>query len=116
MVIGNYGTDSELYPMGRVLRDLYEGSSRVLWSIALAFVIYQCVTSHGGLINRFLSWSGWIPLSKLSFCAYLIQELVSDSFFYSQEYVFNLQDWSNFVCILLLKKSNSQKYIILFKY
>ena len=99
MLIGNFGTDSYLYPMGRVERDLYEASSRIIWSAALGFVIYACVT-NGGIVNRILSWPGWLPLSKLSFCAYLANDFVRDSFYYSQHFPTINLDWSNFVKFL----------------
>jgi len=30
-----------------------------------------CCSFFQGPVNHFLSWSGWIPLSKLTYCAYL---------------------------------------------
>lgn len=46
-------------------------SSRTIWSIAIAWIIWACVTSNGGIINRFLSWEPFIPLSKLTYSVYL---------------------------------------------
>lgn len=46
---------------------LYDGLSRVLWSIALCYIIFACAYNSGGPINWFLSNPRWLPLSKLSY-------------------------------------------------
>ena len=45
--------------------------SRTIWSAAITWIIWACVTSNGGLVNQFLSWDLWIPLSRLSYSVYL---------------------------------------------
>ncbi|KAG0445736.1 hypothetical protein HPB47_014609, partial [Ixodes persulcatus] len=47
-------------------------SDRIVWSICLAWITFACSTGRGGILNRFLSWDGFVPLSKLSFGVYLI--------------------------------------------
>lgn len=47
---------------------LYDGLSRVLWAMALCYIIFACVYNSGGPINWFLSHPRWQPLSKLSYC------------------------------------------------
>ncbi|KAK2569479.1 Nose resistant to fluoxetine protein 6 [Acropora cervicornis] len=42
------------------------------WSLALAWVIFACHRGLGGLVNSILSAPFWIPLSRLTYCAYLI--------------------------------------------
>jgi peptidoglycan/LPS O-acetylase OafA/YrhL len=32
----------------------------------------QATQGHGGPVNSFLSWSVWAPLSRLTYCCYLI--------------------------------------------
>lgn len=51
---------------------LYNALGRVLWSIALCYIIFACVHNIGGPINWFLSHPCWILLSKLSFGIYLL--------------------------------------------
>lgn len=55
---------------------LYDALSRVIWSIAVCYIIFACVHNHGGLINRFLSHPLWHPLSRLSYSIYLIHLIV----------------------------------------
>ncbi|VVC89545.1 unnamed protein product [Leptidea sinapis] len=46
------------------------------WGIALAWVAIACCCGYGGLINSFLSYNGFLPLSRLTYCAYLIHPTV----------------------------------------
>ncbi|XP_076807344.1 nose resistant to fluoxetine protein 6-like [Clavelina lepadiformis] len=72
-----------LYPTfitGHVLDNntaaFYNAMSRPMWAVGLAWVTVACVSGYGGPINKFLSWKGFIPLSRLTYCAYLIHPLV----------------------------------------
>lgn len=51
---------------------LYDALSRVLWSIALCYIIFACFYNFGGPINWFLSHRWWLPLSRLSYPLCLI--------------------------------------------
>ena len=51
---------------------MYNTFQRIAWNGALAWVIFSCSKGYGGLINEFLSWSVFAPLSRLTFCTYLI--------------------------------------------
>ena len=51
---------------------MYNTFHRIAWNGALAWVIFSCSKGYGGLINEFLSWSVFAPLSRLTFCTYLI--------------------------------------------
>ena len=55
---------------------LYVMFSRFTWGITLALVVFICHTGYGGVINVFLSLPIWIPLSRLTFNAYLVHEMV----------------------------------------
>lgn len=58
-------------PMSTLSHIMYQSTSRTVWSLGLAGIIYSCLIS-GGIINDILSWKIWIPLSRLSFSAYLV--------------------------------------------
>ncbi|XP_076346880.1 nose resistant to fluoxetine protein 6-like isoform X2 [Tachypleus tridentatus] len=62
----------------------YFSVSRTMWAVGLAWLIFACVTGHGGFINTILSWGFWIPLSRLSYCAYLIHPLILFWYFQSR--------------------------------
>lgn len=53
-------------------RVFYAFTDRILWSICVAWFVFACSTGRGGFVNRFLSWNGFVPLSRLSFGVYLI--------------------------------------------
>lgn len=45
---------------------------RILWSLCLSWITLTCSTKRGGIMNSFLSWKGFGPLSKLAFAVYLV--------------------------------------------
>ena len=45
--------------------------TRILWSVVIRSVTWMCVTGNGGLMNRFLSWNAFTPLSRLNYSVYL---------------------------------------------
>ena len=54
----------------------YSALNRFAWSCAVGWVIYACHNKVGGLVNTFLSWRAWIPLSRLTYGCYLLHILV----------------------------------------
>jgi len=51
---------------------IYASVARTVWALAIGLLILLCLRSRRGLVNWFLSWSLWIPLSRLTYCAFLI--------------------------------------------
>ncbi|CAN7940066.1 unnamed protein product, partial [Ixodes hexagonus] len=45
---------------------------RIMWSICIAWITFACSTQRGGILNSFLSWNGFAPLSKLAFGVYFV--------------------------------------------
>lgn len=68
------------YDQNRDFNDSWSHTSRVafetlyrpLWSVAMSWLIFACATGYGGYINSILSWNGWLPLSRLTYSAFLI--------------------------------------------
>ncbi|GIX78235.1 nose resistant to fluoxetine protein 6 [Caerostris darwini] len=54
---------------------VYNGLKHLFFPCGLAWIIFLCITGQGGLINRFLSCRAFLPLARLSYCAYLIHFL-----------------------------------------
>ena len=50
---------------------VYNGFNRIAWSCAVSWVIVACIKKKGGPVNEFLSWSGFIPLARISYVMYL---------------------------------------------
>eukprot|EP00058_Branchiostoma_floridae_P025415 XP_002610905.1 hypothetical protein BRAFLDRAFT_91501 [Branchiostoma floridae] len=49
---------------------------RTMFSYAVAWVVFACSVGYGGIITEFLSWSGWVPLSRLTYTAYLVHPII----------------------------------------
>ncbi|XP_039303959.1 nose resistant to fluoxetine protein 6-like [Solenopsis invicta] len=54
---------------------LYKG----VWAVGMAWIVIACLTGHGGIIHRFLSFKSWAPFSRLSYCAYLLNPIIIHS-------------------------------------
>ncbi|XP_017764757.1 PREDICTED: nose resistant to fluoxetine protein 6-like [Eufriesea mexicana] len=71
IVYGLYG--NKLSPF---LSAIYTALSHSGWAISIAWILIACVTGHGGIINKVLSWRGLYPLSRLTYCAYLVHPAI----------------------------------------
>ncbi|XP_078602748.1 O-acyltransferase like protein-like [Branchiostoma floridae x Branchiostoma japonicum] len=54
---------------------------RLLFSATICWIIFAGCVGYGGIISEFLSWNIWLPLSRLSYVAYLIHPLVLYAFY-----------------------------------
>ncbi|XP_025264528.1 nose resistant to fluoxetine protein 6-like [Camponotus floridanus] len=64
---------------------IYTALSRTLWAIGLAWIVIACSSKHGGVINQLLSFKVFIPLSRLTYCVYLINPFIIESIRLSSE-------------------------------
>ena len=55
--------------------------SRPLWGLVLAWVTVACLGGFGGVVTRILSARMWLPISRLTFCAYLVHPIVLNTVF-----------------------------------
>jgi len=49
---------------------------RFVWAVAIGWVIFACHNGRGGLVDSFLSWKAFIPLSRLTYAVYLVHPMV----------------------------------------
>ena len=75
MVFGEYQTWNG-HPFTKSENITYYMLSRTIYSVGIALVIYACHNGFGDIINSFLPWSFWVPLSRLTFMAYLYHPMV----------------------------------------
>ncbi|XP_076053963.1 nose resistant to fluoxetine protein 6-like [Oratosquilla oratoria] len=61
---------------GVMTQFFYGGFHRAVWALALAWVVVACHTGNGGVVNSFLSYPGWQPLSRLTYSIYLMSIVV----------------------------------------
>lgn len=50
--------------------------NRTIWALVLTLVIWLCLTKNGSLVGRLLSWSGFRPLSRMTYSVYLTHSWV----------------------------------------
>lgn len=53
--------------------------SRTFWGFGISWLIVACITNNGGIVNTILSYKIWIPFSRLTFCAYLLNPFIITS-------------------------------------
>ncbi|XP_060526879.1 nose resistant to fluoxetine protein 6-like isoform X2 [Cylas formicarius] len=54
----------------------YMGVSRTLWAVGIAWLVVACSTRNARLLEKVLSFKGFVPLSRLTYCSYLLNPLV----------------------------------------
>jgi len=60
---------------------IYASFARTIWSLAIGILLLLLLRTKGGLAKWFLTWPIWIPLSRLTYCAFLLHSMTS-VFFY----------------------------------
>ncbi|CDW54132.1 nose resistant to fluoxetine protein 6 [Trichuris trichiura] len=75
---------SRFYEIDYIGMLVYAGFSRTIWAIVLAWISLACTSGYGGPVNDFLSWKIWIPLSRLTYCLYLVHPILIQAFYASQ--------------------------------
>ncbi|XP_043488777.1 nose resistant to fluoxetine protein 6-like [Polistes fuscatus] len=58
---------------------IYVALGRNVWAIGIAWILIACCTNNGGIVNRILSWKVWMPLSRLTYGAFLINPILITS-------------------------------------
>ncbi|XP_033226196.1 nose resistant to fluoxetine protein 6-like [Belonocnema kinseyi] len=64
------------YVYNVVWESVFGAISRQLWAASVAWIILVCVSGHGGPINKFLSLPIFIPISRVSYCVYLVHIVI----------------------------------------
>eukprot|EP01106_Pelomyxa_sp_JSP_P017372 TRINITY_DN7030_c0_g1_i1.p1 TRINITY_DN7030_c0_g1~~TRINITY_DN7030_c0_g1_i1.p1 ORF type:complete len:157 (-),score=18.60 TRINITY_DN7030_c0_g1_i1:87-557(-) len=54
---------------------VFGGSMRFIWCLGLSFFLTLCFTGYMPYIFDLFAFDGWIPISKLTYCAYLVHPL-----------------------------------------
>lgn len=57
---------------GPILSALYMALSHSGWAICLAWILIACVSGYGGIVTYILSWKYLYPISRLTYCTYLV--------------------------------------------
>ncbi|KAJ0181075.1 hypothetical protein K1T71_003160 [Dendrolimus kikuchii] len=54
----------------------YTSVGHTAWGVAVAWVAISCCCGFGGVVNSALSYRGLLPLSRLTYCAYLVHPTI----------------------------------------
>ncbi|XP_059484131.1 uncharacterized protein LOC132201727 [Neocloeon triangulifer] len=84
---------SKGYDYDNISAAFYAAFHRLGWSVGVSWVIWACVNGYGGPVDSILSWKYFLPLSKLSFCAYLVH---MDLMYYHMSIIRSLSYLSHF--------------------
>ncbi|XP_063604105.1 nose resistant to fluoxetine protein 6-like [Penaeus indicus] len=68
----SYNQIAAAYYYDPITQVLYGGLHRGVWCAALAWVVVACHFGYGGVVNAFLSHPSWQPLSRLTYCMFLV--------------------------------------------
>uniref|UniRef100_A0A0P5TA70 Nose resistant to fluoxetine protein n=1 Tax=Daphnia magna TaxID=35525 RepID=A0A0P5TA70_9CRUS len=67
-----YVDQSKVPEVSPVVQMTYGPLHRTAWAFVIAWIIFACSRGYGGFVNRLLSWKGFLPLGRLTYCVYLI--------------------------------------------
>ncbi|CAN7990266.1 unnamed protein product [Ixodes pacificus] len=68
---------------------VYGALSRSLWAAGLSWIVIASVAGYGGVVTKLLSFNALMPLSRLTYSAYIIHPVVMAVFYGSREEVFD---------------------------
>ncbi|XP_045202055.2 nose resistant to fluoxetine protein 6-like [Mercenaria mercenaria] len=92
VLYGLYTSDGSPPDFSNGVSALYNATSRTAWGLSVAWVIFACATGYGGPVNALLSWRSIIPLSRLTYCAYLVHPLVIYVYIFSRRTMMHWYD------------------------
>ncbi|OWF42953.1 nose resistant to fluoxetine protein 6-like [Mizuhopecten yessoensis] len=74
------------------VRSLYNTLHRSVWGACVCWVIFSCANGYGGFVNQLLSWKAFLPLGRLTYCAYLVHPIVLYCFIYNRRVSLYMDD------------------------
>nr|CRZ23040.1 BMA-NRF-6 [Brugia malayi] len=82
----NYARTGDISDPARIIYALF---GRNAYALSLAWITFACATGYGGAVNNILGWRAWIPLSRITFCAYLIHPILLQIYYLSRPHAFH---------------------------
>ena len=92
IVFGQYKTWNG-HPFTKSENIMYFMFSYTVFSTGVALMIYACHNGFGGVINKLLSFSFWVPLSNLNYMTYLVHPIVLTLMYRTMRVQFIYTDW-----------------------
>lgn len=89
---------------------LFDALGRIVWPLALCYIIFACIHNHGGPINALLSHPCWQPISRISYSIFMTHFFVIRITTISTKTSIVVNDW--IIVRMLLIRSKRLKLII----
>ncbi|XP_011495252.1 PREDICTED: nose resistant to fluoxetine protein 6-like [Ceratosolen solmsi marchali] len=96
----------------------YSSMHRALWSVGTGWVLLACITDNSGPLRKVLKWRPFIPLSRLTYSAYLVNGLVelhSASTIRTPQYLNNFSLFGKILSHLMLTLGGAVLLSIMFE-
>ncbi|GFG33259.1 hypothetical protein Cfor_03997 [Coptotermes formosanus] len=71
-VFGVFPFQQPEYEYNATWSALYSSSCHAVWALGVGWIVLACESNHGGVMYTVLSWKIFQPLSRLTFCIYLV--------------------------------------------
>ncbi|PVD22481.1 hypothetical protein C0Q70_18295 [Pomacea canaliculata] len=91
ILYGLYGASSGS-PVTLATSAFYNAVHRHVWGACVCWVVVACVTGNGGFVNTILSWSAFVPLSRLTYCIYLLHLMMMELYLLNSDTTFYMND------------------------
>lgn len=88
------------------LQILYTIFGTPAYALALGWVVFACTTGNGGPVDTILSWRLFVPLSKITFCAYLLHPIMLQIYNLSRPQPFH---FTTFIQMVIYFFTSSEK-------
>ncbi|VDI21430.1 Hypothetical predicted protein [Mytilus galloprovincialis] len=92
ILYGLHGDDNGSVTLSNEVAALYNTVHRTIWGVCISWVIFSCATGNGGFINTILSWKAFVPLSRLTYMAYMTHMIVQSYFRLTKQRLVFLND------------------------
>lgn len=98
---------------------LFTSLSKIVFAMAIVWIIVACRTGNGGIVNKILSSNYFLPLSRLSYCIYLVHLaiiLISDASIRNPQYVSPFHTFHQFLGFSMMSILVAFAWSLIFEY
>jgi peptidoglycan/LPS O-acetylase OafA/YrhL len=76
-------------PWSQHAQSVWLALQRPLFTVGVALLCWLCTAGLGGWVGKFLGSRYWAPLSRLSYCGYLIHPVIMFYWYFAQQQYFD---------------------------
>ncbi|KAJ8020481.1 Nose resistant to fluoxetine protein 6 [Holothuria leucospilota] len=90
---------------------IWMGTKRVMFASGVGWITYACITGNGGFVDAFLSAKIWLPLSRISYAAYLFHPIIMTHWIFTSKTEFH---WNAYNVVYMFLSFFVVTYIVSF--